>query len=104
MTAGTEEQTAGVPVKDAAGSGGRPGLRLIDASWAGSVLIAVASAVLTGLAWSGFTGSDGVSQLGFPVSTVAYATLGALIVRRVRNPIGWLLAGRGSQPRADGGS
>jgi hypothetical protein len=54
MTAGTEEQTAGVPVKDAAGSGGRPGLRLIDALWAGSVLIAVAGAVLTGLTWSGF--------------------------------------------------
>ena len=52
MTAGTEEQTAGVPVKDAAGSGGRPGLRLIDALWAGSVLIAVAGAVLTGLTWS----------------------------------------------------
>ena len=46
--------------------------------------------MLTGVTWSGFKGSDGVSQVGFPVSTVAYATLGALIVRRVRNPIGWL--------------
>jgi signal transduction histidine kinase len=90
MTAGTEEQTAGMPVNYAVGSAGRPGLRLIDACWAGSVLIAVAGAVLTGLTWSGFKGSDGVSQVGFPVSTVAYATLGALIVRRVRNPIGWL--------------
>ena len=91
MTAGTEEQTAGVPVTDAARSGGRPGLRLIDALWAGSVLIAVAGAVLTGLTWSGFKAYDAISQAGFPVSTVAYATLGALIVRRVRNPIGWLL-------------
>jgi signal transduction histidine kinase len=90
MTAGTDEQTADVPVNYAVGSAGRPGLRLIDAWWAGSVLIAVAGAVLTGLTWSGFKGSDGVSQVGFPVSTVAYATLGALIVRRVRNPIGWL--------------
>ena len=95
MTAGTEEQTAGVPVKDAAGSGGRPGLRLIDALWAGSVLIAVAGAVLTGLTWSGFKAYDAISQVGFPVSTMAYATLGALIVRRVRNPIGWLLLAAG---------
>ena len=90
MTAGTEEQTAGVPVTDAVGSGGRPGLRLIDASWAGSVLIAVAGAVLTGLTWSGFKADDALTQVGCSVSTVAYATLGALIVRRVRNPIGWL--------------
>ncbi len=90
MTAGTEEQTAGAAVTDAVGSGGRPGLRLIDASWAGSVLIAVAGAVLTGLTWSGFKADDALTQVGGSVSTVAYATLGALIVRRVRNPIGWL--------------
>ncbi len=33
--------------------------------------------------------------MGSPVSTLAYATLGALIVRRVRNPIGWLLLAAG---------
>ncbi len=59
--------------------------------WAGSVLIAVADAVLTGLTWSDFKANDAISQAGSSVSTVAYATLGALIVRRVRNPIGWLL-------------
>jgi len=95
MTAGTEEQAAGVPVKDTASIGGRPGLRLIDAMWTGSVLIAVAGAVLTGLTWSDFTANDAISQAGFPVSTVAYATLGALIVRRARNPIGWLLLAAG---------
>jgi len=95
MTAATESQTAGAPVKDAVGSGGRPGSRLIDALWAGSVLIAVAGAVLTGLTWSDFTANDAISQVGFPVSTVAYATLGALIVRRARNPIGWLLLAAG---------
>ena len=95
MTAGTEEQTARVPVKGAVGSGGRPGQRLIDALWAGSVLIAVAGAVLTGLTWSGFKPDDILTQVGGSVSTVAYATLGALIVRRVRNPIGWLLLAAG---------
>lgn len=29
--------------------------------------------------------------MGSSASTVAYASLGTLIVRRVRNPIGWLL-------------
>ena len=95
MTAGTDEHTAGVPVKDAVGSGGRPGLRLIDALWAGSVLIAVAGAVLTGLTWSGFKANDALTQVGGSVSTVAYATLAALILRRVRNPIGWLLLAAG---------
>jgi signal transduction histidine kinase len=95
MTAGTDEQAAGVPVKDTASIGGRPGLRLIDAMWTGSVLIAAAGAVLTGLTWSDFTANDAISQVGFPVSTVAYATLGALIVRRARNPIGWLLLAAG---------
>jgi signal transduction histidine kinase len=70
---------------------GRSGTRLSNALWAGSVLIAVAAAVLTGLAWSDFKASDSWSQAGGSVSAVAYATLGALIVRRVRNPIGWLL-------------
>jgi signal transduction histidine kinase len=66
-------------------------MRLIDALWTGSVLLAVAGAVLTGLTWGDFKGNDAISEMGPSVSTVAYATLGALIVRRVRNPIGWLL-------------
>ena len=96
MTAGTESQTAGVPVQDTAGRGGRSGTRLIDGLWAGVIPIAVAGAVLTGLAWSDFKASDAWSQAGAPVSAVAYATLGALIVRRVRNPIGWLLLTAGA--------
>jgi signal transduction histidine kinase len=59
--------------------------------WAGSVLIGIAVAVLTGVTWADFKANDAISELGSAVSTVAYATLGALIVRRVRNPIGWLL-------------
>ena len=91
MTASTDSQAAGTRRPEAASAPGRSGTRLIDAMWTGSVLIAVAGAVLTGLTWSDFKGDDAISQVGFPVSTVAYATLGALIVRRVRNPIGWLL-------------
>jgi signal transduction histidine kinase len=91
MTAGTESQTAGVPVQDPAAAGAQPGLSLADSLWAGSVLIAMAAAVLTAVTWGGFKANDGIDQVGSSVSTVAYATLGALIVRRVRNPIGWLL-------------
>jgi len=90
MTAGTESQTAGVPVQGIAGTSGRPGLGLVDALWAGSVLIAIAGAVLTGITWGDFKANDAIDQVGSSVSTVAYATLGALIIRRVRNPIGWL--------------
>jgi signal transduction histidine kinase len=90
MTAGTESQTAGVPVQDTAGTGGRPGLSLVGALWAGSVLIAIAGAVLTGVTWGDFQANDAINQVGSSVSTVAYASLGALIIRRVRNPIGWL--------------
>ena len=95
MTASTDSQAAGMRGLEVASVPGRSGMRLIDALWAGSVLIAVADAILTGLTWSDFKTGDGISQVGFPVSTLAYATLGALIVRRVRNPIGWLLLAAG---------
>lgn len=91
MTASTDSQAAGTRRPEVAGVPGRSGTRLIDALWTGSVLLAVAAAVLTGLTWSDFRGSDAITQVGSWVSTVVYATLGALIVRRVRNPIGWLL-------------
>ena len=95
MTASTDSQAAGTRRPEAASVPSRSGTRLIDALWAGSVLIAVAGAVLTALAWDDFQPNDAISQVGFPVSTLAYATLGALIVRRVRNPIGWLLLAAG---------
>jgi signal transduction histidine kinase len=96
VTASTDSQTAGARLPERTGHTGRPGTRLIDALWAGSVLIGVAAAVLTALAWSDFKANDGISQVGSAVSPVAYATLGALIVRRVRNPIGWLLLATGA--------
>ena len=96
MTASTDSQAAGTRRPEVASVPGRSGTRLIDVLWAGSLLIAVAGSVLTGLTWSDFKGSDVISQVGFPVSTLAYATVGALIVRRVRNPIGWLLLATGA--------
>ena len=91
MTASGDAQTAGAPIAGRAGQAARRDTRLIDGMWAGAVLIAVAGAALTALAWSGFKANDAISDMGASASTVAYASLGALIVRRVRNPIGWLL-------------
>jgi hypothetical protein len=90
MTASTDSQAAGTRRPEPVSVPRRSGTRLIDAMWTGSVLIAIAGAVLTGVTWDDFKANDAISQVGSCVSTVAYATLGVLIVRRVRNPIGWL--------------
>jgi len=86
MTVSTDEQTADRRTR--AGLAAQPGTRLVDGAWAAAVLIAVAAAVLSALAWSDFKANDAIFQPLFSLSTVAYASLGALIVRRVRNPIG----------------
>jgi signal transduction histidine kinase len=89
--AGADGQMAGARMTERVSNAGGPGTRLIASSWAAVVLIAVAGAVLTALAWSDFKANDAIADMGASVSTVAYASLGALIVRRVRNPVGWLL-------------
>jgi signal transduction histidine kinase len=91
MTASTDEQTADTRPPARAGLAAQPGTRLVDGAWAGSVLIAVAGAVLIAVTWSDFKANDAIFQALSSLSTVAYASLGALIVRRARNPIGWLL-------------
>jgi signal transduction histidine kinase len=84
-------QTASAQRPEWVSPAGRPDTRLIDGCWAGAVLIAAAGAILTALGWSDFQADDAISNMGAAVSAVAYASLGTLIVRRVRNPIGWLL-------------
>jgi signal transduction histidine kinase len=60
-----------------------------------TALLAVAGVVLTVLAWGALATSDTFSNLGTTVAAVAYATLGALIVRRAGNAVGWLLIAEG---------
>ncbi len=91
MTASTDSQAPGTRRPEVASVPARSGMRLVNGLWAGSTLIAITQAVLTTLAWADFKADDAISQVGNSISAVAYATLGALIVRRVRNPIGWLL-------------
>jgi hypothetical protein len=64
--------------------------------WASVTALSLAGAVLTVLAWSDLVTKDAVSQLSSAPAAVLYATLGALIVRRAGNLIGWLLIGIGA--------
>ncbi len=63
--------------------------------WGFTALSAVVGAVLTVAAWRSMKPADAYTTSVNPVAAVVYATLGALIIRRVGNRIGWLLLGVG---------
>ena len=75
---------------------GRRAARVSAGLWAALVLAAFAGAALTILGRGNLKASDLVPNLGTAVAVVAYATLGALIVRRAGNLIGWLMLGEGA--------
>jgi hypothetical protein len=58
-------------------------------------LIAVAGAALTIMAWGDLKTTDAYSNLAGSIAGVLYAALGVLVVRRVRNVIGWILLAEG---------
>jgi signal transduction histidine kinase len=60
------------------------------------VLAATATAAMTVVAWGDLATGDLASNLLLTVSVVAYATLGAVIVRRAGNVIGWIMLGEGA--------
>ncbi len=64
--------------------------------WVSVTVLSLAAAVLTVMAWSDLATSDAVSDLSFAPAPVLYVTLGALVVRRVGNVIGWMLLGIGA--------
>src|SRR5215470_10858965 len=74
----------------------RSSTRVVAALWAATVLAAIAEAALTLVARDNLAHGDLASQLALAVSVVAYATLGALIVRRVGNLIGWIMLAAGA--------
>jgi len=74
----------------------RPSTRVVAVLWAVTVLAAIAEAALTLVARDNLAHGDLASQLALAVSVVAYATLGALIVRRAGNLIGWIMLGAGA--------
>ena len=65
------------------------------AAWTVAVVLAAGALVLIILAWNDLVTGDAISTVCQVPSAVLYATLGALIVRRAGNVIGWylLLAG-----------
>ena len=60
------------------------------------VLISLADAGLTVLGWSHLAISDAVGNAGGAAGAVAYAALGALIVRRAGNLAGWFMLVEGA--------
>jgi signal transduction histidine kinase len=60
-----------------------------------TALTAVAAIVLTALAWGEMAPADAYPNLGTSIAGAVYAALGALIIRRARNVIGWILLGVG---------
>ena len=60
-----------------------------------TALIAVAGVALTLVAWGDLRSTDSLPNIGSAIAGALYAALGALIVRRARNVIGWLLGGVG---------
>jgi signal transduction histidine kinase len=70
--------------------------RATAVAWLSITAASLAGAVLTIMAWGDLATRDAVTGLSFAPSPVFYATLGALIVRRAGNVIGWLLLGIGA--------
>jgi signal transduction histidine kinase len=69
--------------------------RVTAVAWVLVTAVSLGGAVLTVLAWADLVISDRITNLWAAPSAVLYATLGALIVRRAGNVIGWLLLGVG---------
>jgi hypothetical protein len=60
------------------------------------MLAAIATVAATIVARGDLSSGDLSSSLGTSASAAAYATLGALIVRRAGNPMGWIMLGSGA--------
>jgi signal transduction histidine kinase len=84
------------PELQAAGPGRRPPALAITVALAAIVLVALAGLVLTVLEWSSLAPSDAAGSVGAVAGAIAYAVLGALIVRRAGNLVGWFMLAEGA--------
>src|SRR5215831_9056022 len=85
--------------KIGAGSGGAPvthSRRATAVAWFAVAVLALAAAALTVLAAGPLNTSDTISNFATAPAAVLYATLGALVVRRAGNVIGWFVLGVGA--------
>jgi signal transduction histidine kinase len=69
--------------------------RASTASWIATVLIALIGLVFLVIAWGDMIAADAWANVLGAVAGVVYATIGALVVRRTGNLVGWLLEGIG---------
>src|SRR6266700_2337472 len=70
--------------------------RAVTAVLAATVLVALAGLVLTGLEWDLLATSDQASMVSAEAGGIAYAALGALIVHRAGNLVGWFMVAEGA--------
>jgi two-component system NarL family sensor kinase len=70
--------------------------RVTATAWVLVTAVSLAGVVLTVMAWGHLVTSDRVNNLTNAPSAVLYATLGAVVVRRAGNVIGWFLFGIGA--------
>ena len=85
--------------ENGAGSRGAPvahSRRATALAWLAVAVLALAAAVLTVLASGPLTTSDTISNFATAPAAILYATLGALVVRRAGNVIGWFVLGVGA--------
>ena len=88
--------TAPLPPAGQATPGRQPPARAVIVALAATVLVALAGLVLTGLEWSSLATSDAIGNVGAVAGAIAYAALGALIVRRAGNFVGWFMLAEGA--------
>ncbi len=82
-----------------AGSAGAPVIhsrRATAVAWFAVAILSLAGAVLTVLASGPLTTSNTISNFAGTPAAVLYATLGALVVRRAGNVIGWFVLSEGA--------
>ncbi|HEX5296721.1 MAG TPA: GAF domain-containing sensor histidine kinase [Streptosporangiaceae bacterium] len=91
-----DAESSMIPAPGQATPGRRPPAWAITAGLVGTVLVALAGLVLTGLEWSSLATSDAIGNVGAEAGAVAYAVLGALIVRRAGNLVGWFMLAEGA--------
>ena len=63
--------------------------------WLSTVAVGLAGAALTVVAWGDLDPADSYTNFGGAVAAMVYATLGALVVRRVGNRVGWIMLAEG---------
>jgi len=88
--------TAPVRPPGQATSGRRPPTRAASAVLAATMMVALAGVALTALEWNSLATSDAAGSIGAEAGAIAYAALGALIVYRAGNLVGWFMLAEGA--------